>query len=258
MKTTIDQLEQELRQPIIELHKIRDAFLFALKFAETNAARDPQYRDTYLLHYLSHDFMQSVCAIPVLAIEGILSASKRETRFILEAAIKLCCIQQNDYTLPIAKRMQNFQELLSTSSITMGKNVPLKMLSEEKRGEFNSEVGRTYGEVCNFVHLTPHQMNERIRLTDAGRISGKESAEDIVELCKLTERVFALALVYIFHAAPSFVTGDFFVEGNGSSVSWHFSASKWMAEIDAHFDYKHERQASLSEIARLRGENIRF
>ena len=258
MKTTIEQLEPELRQPIIRLHKIRDAFLYALRFIEADTARDPEYPKTHLLRYLSHDFMQSVCAIPVLAIEGILSASKRETRFVLEAAIKLCCIQQSDYSLPISDKMQHFQALLDTSNIAMGKSVALSMLPEEVRNEFNSEVGRTYGEVCNYVHLTSYQLNERIKLTDAGRVSGKESADDILELCGLSERVLSLALVYIFHAAPPYVSGDFFVEGDGSSTDWHFSASRWIATLDANFDYKRERQDFLNQIRQRRSDNIRF
>ena len=68
------------------------------------------------------------------------------------------------------------------------------------------------------------------------------------ELNLLAERVLAASLVLLFHSVPSWVAGDWLVDRNGSTIDWHFVQSKFIADLDKQFDYKHERQDRLAEI----------
>jgi len=48
------------------------------------------------------------------------------------------------------------------------------------------------------------------------------------------------------------------VENDGSSMRWHFTKSRFIADLDFSFDYKHERQETLSEIQATRAARITF
>ena len=122
------------------------------------------------------------------------------------------------------------------------------MLPEELWELFGDETGRVYGLTSNYVHLTPIQIQERIAAVDAGRTAGKESATDIEGLNSLVSRGLAISLTLLFHSVPPYVAGDWLVESDGTSARWYFGASRFLAGIDSHFDYKNERQDRLTEI----------
>ncbi len=62
----------------------------------------------------------------------------------------------------------------------------------------------------------------------------------------------------LFHSVPEYVAGDWLVEANGSTANWVFTESRFIAGIDSHFDYKHERQENLSAIKAARKNAVRF
>jgi hypothetical protein len=132
------------------------------------------------------------------------------------------------------------------------------MIPTELAGDFNEEVGRIYGSTSNYVHLTPIQIQERIRAVDEQKTIGKESAADIEELNELVSRALAISLALLFHSVPEHVAGEWLVKANGSTVDWHFTQSRFIAGMDAFFDYKHERQARLAEIRASRRDSVRF
>lgn len=257
-RTRFEDLRPDLVPSLQGLHQSRDAFLAALGFIIHDTGRDVDFRANHLLGYVCQDFLQSAVAITVLAMEGALNVCKRELRFLLEAAIKLCFIQQKDYARPIGEKLKLYEKQLGDSSISLLKRIELSLLRPDAVGAFKTAVGRAYGRTSNYVHLTPLQLQERMRATDAGRTSGKESAEEMEELRQLVDEVLALVLVYVFHGSPSYVAGDFFVQSDGCSVAWRFMSSRFVAMIDEHFDYKHERQGVLAAVIEKRANGIRF
>jgi hypothetical protein len=132
------------------------------------------------------------------------------------------------------------------------------MLSDDLHEAFSDETGRLYGLLSDYVHLSPKQIGERIAAVDAGRTAGKESANEIEDLNSLIARTLAVSLTLLFHSVPSYVAGDWLVESDGSTMKWYFAGSRFVAGIDAHFDYKQERQDSLVEIQDIRRAAIRF
>jgi hypothetical protein len=132
------------------------------------------------------------------------------------------------------------------------------MLPEQLRITFTEEVGRLYGLTSGYVHLTPTQILERIEAVKAGRTAGKETSADVEYLNALVSRTLAASLVLILHSVPDYVAGDLLVQDDGSPPNWYFMASRFISGMDAHFDYKHERQERLAEIAAARATNIKF
>jgi hypothetical protein len=227
-------------------------------FIVRDTAKEPSFSDNHLLSYLAQDFLQSAVSIASLSVEGLLSVAKRELRFIVESSIKVCLVQQKEYSAPVRHKLNRFDKELSSQRISIKQNLDLSMLPEGLREPFNKEAGRIYGLTSNYVHLTPAQIQERIAAVDAGRTAGNESAADVNHLNSLVSRGMAVSLVLLFHSVPSYVAGDWLVAPDGSTIRWYFEASRFLAGIDSHFDYKQERQASLAEIQAIRNAAIRF
>lgn len=227
-----------------------------MQFVAMDTSRDPKYIENHLLSYLAQDFVESLAAIPVLVEQGIHNVALREARFILEASIKMCAVQQSSPTTSITEKLIRFQGLFDSSSISVKKKITLSFLPEDHRDDFQVEVGRAYGLTSNYVHLTLHQMQERLARLDAGKTAGKDDVDDVASLNRVLTRIYSCALVLLFHSVPAYVAGDWFVERDGSTAEWFFTRSRFLSMIDAAHDYKFERQCVLKEVALARKDSV--
>ncbi len=188
-----------------------------------------------------------------------LSRGLRDTlTFLLESSVKIAHVQQRGYVSTVEEKLDAFVKDLSSQSISIIKQIDLSLLPESERDAFKEEFGRLYGLTSNFVHLNPMQILQSIEAARAGITAGQERPADMLELNRITERVMASSLVLLFHSVPEWVAGDWLVEGDGASVDWYFTKSRFIAAMDSSFDYKHERQSTLGEIQAARSARIRF
>lgn len=244
-----------------EIHNttvICHSFLMGLQFIVADTRRDPSYIATHLLSYVAQDLIEASVAIPLLVTQGIRNTCRRDLRFIIESTIKLAYIHQQDYGSDISSKLITFRGDLNSSKISLKKDVSLDMIEDRLRDTFQEETGRLYGETSQYVHLTANQIEQRIAEVNSGRTIGYESAEDIRDFNLLLSRGLAVSLVFLFHSVPEYVAGDWLVQADGTSNPWHFRQSLFIASMDAYFDYKHERKASLTEIQSDRSRNIQF
>jgi hypothetical protein len=257
-QTKIEDLPPELVEALRATEIIVGSYLHGLSFIVHDTARDPKYVENHLLFYLAQDFLQSAVSLVSLAMEGLISVAKRELRFILESSIKLCFVQQESYGSTVADKLAVFDKELSSQRISIKEMLDLHMLQETLRATFSEEVGRLYGLTSRYVHLTPAQIQERIAAVDAGQTAGNETPTNIEELNALVSRSLAASLVLIYHCVPEHVAGDWFVEDDGVTVAWYFTRSRFLAAVDAYFDYKAERQNRRAEIAAVRRARVKF
>jgi hypothetical protein len=197
-------------------------YLSGIRFIIGDTARDPNFGTTHLLSYLSQDFIECAVAISFLAREGSLSVPKRELRFIIESSIKMCFVQQNNYRSSIEDKLKQFDKELSSASISIKRDLALSMLPGPLRDEFDEELGRLYGKISTYVHLTPHQILQRIAAVDSGRTIGYESAAEVEELNALISRGFAASLVLVLHSVSEYVAGDWLVNSDGTTLDSYF------------------------------------
>jgi hypothetical protein len=194
----------------------------------------------------------------MLAKEGGISVAKRELRFIIESSIKMCFVHQKRYNSTVQAKLTEFDTELSSPSISIKRDLNLNMLPVDLRDTFSEEIGRLYGKMPGYVHLTPNQIMERIAAVDGGRLLGREGAAEVQELNDLISRGFAASLVLLLHSVPEYVAGDWLVDADGSTQDSYFVASRYISGIDSYFDYKHERQASLKAVQAARETRIVF
>lgn len=258
VKTKLEDLPADLAKSLQKTDLIIRSYLAGVSFIVQDTARDPSYVDNHLLSYLAQDILQSSISLITLAMEGLQSVAKRELRFLVEASLKICFVQQKSYQSTIAEKLAQFDKELSSQRISIKQNLNLSMVPEKQRDAFAEEVGRVYGLTSNYVHLTPSQIRQRIVAVDDGRTAGKENAPDIDELNGLISRGLVVSLVFLFHSVPEYVAGDWLVEDDGATVNWYFTGSRFIAGIDSYFDYKHERQTRAGDIRATRDAAIRF
>ncbi|QVK23303.1 hypothetical protein KHX94_00200 [Shewanella dokdonensis] len=79
----------------------------------------------------------------------------------------------------------------------------------------------------------------------------RDIVSEVNEVCSI---VVALTFETI---GPSF-TGDLLVDSLDEQDEWAFHANRYIALIDSHFDYKHERQGRLEEIHQRRENRIKY
>jgi hypothetical protein len=192
----------------------------------------------------------------MLIREGIHNVCRRELRFILEMSIKTCFVQQKQYNVDIATKLNSFKSILDSANISFRKQLDLSLIPEAERVSFDQEVGRLYGETSRYIHMTQSQILERIELVDQNRTSGKEGPDEIESLNRLIGRGLACSLVLLLHSVPDYVAGDLLVEPDGKSLKWFFAQSRFIALIDEQFDYKAERQANLKEVRKARWSQV--
>jgi hypothetical protein len=233
-------------------------YLSAIRFIIGDTARDPSFGSTHLLSYLSQDFIESAASIVFLAHSGALSVPKRELRFLIESSIKLCYVQQKNYSSPLENKLKQFDRELSSSSIAIKRDLALSMLSSDLQDEFGEELGRLYGKTSTYVHLSTQQIIERIAAVDSGRTIGYESAAEVEELNALIARGFAASLVLILHSVSEYVAGDWLVDSDGDPIDSYFLGSRFVAAMDGYFDYKSERKSRIEAIQMTRAERIHF
>ncbi|WP_156629577.1 hypothetical protein [Methylobacterium sp. Leaf85] len=253
-----DGLPPELVEPIRQTGFLSRSYVSSVAFIAADTSGDPKYGSDHILYFLYQDLIQSALSISTLVTQGLLNVARRELRFLIEASVKITHVQQASYISSIEEKLELFNKELRSPSISIKKEIKLDLLPHAIQASFDGELGRIYGLTSNYVHLTPTQILHSIEGAKAGVKPGRERPEDVNELNRLAERAMAASLVLLFHSVPSWVAGDWLVNSDGSSIQWHFMKSQYIAAIDEEFDYKHERQGTLSHIKAARARNVDF
>ncbi|MBU1306568.1 MAG: hypothetical protein KKF33_13750 [Alphaproteobacteria bacterium] len=257
-RTSLDDLQSDKAPHLRRTHEIMWAYLGGLRAINLSISRNPTYRGNHLLRYLSQELIEGAIAIEILAIEGVQAVVKRELRFVLEASAKLASVEQSGYDKTVEEKLNEYRDRLQSHRISVQREVDLNLLPVALQHEFIREVGWLYGTTSSFVHWTVDQIERRIKSVEAGRVAGQETVDDIMELNALLERALAASLTLVFHSVPKSAIGDWILDGDGNTIDWYFTQSKFIAAVDAEFDYKHERQSHLDAIKATRAARIRF
>ncbi|HHF2973759.1 TPA: hypothetical protein ACVOZF_004548 [Vibrio diabolicus] len=251
-------IPDELKEEYKRTEELVEGFLHWLSFCLLDTARDSDFVNNHLLSFLDQDIYETLIGVQSHVLEGIHNPPLRESRYLLELSMKVALIQSESYSSSIEDKLTQFNSDIKSTNISLMKKIDLRYLSEESKNTFYTEVGRLYGEVSNFVHVTPKSIEQRKLRVKAGRPMGKESPEDLCHLNDLLQRIYAVCLVFLSHSVPQYVVGDWHVDRTGELKKWYFLKSKYIAEIDSTLDYKHERQQNLEEIAKERISGVRF
>jgi hypothetical protein len=248
----------EYRSEIDILTNINKDFFAALGFCIHDTGIDPKFWNNHLFSYLSQDIIQSCFSIYWLAHEGVTNPCKRELRFLVEVVIKQCYIEQQMPLASVSDKLDKYSNLINNPSISIKSQIDLCLLPVPEKNIFLEDIGKLYGTSSKYVHLSIELIEERIGLIKRGVTIGYEGLNEFKEIVESIRSCYALILVFLFHSIPSYVVGDWLVNSDGSSNTWYFRKSKYIAGIDSYFDYKHERQSQLEIIQEARKKIVEF
>lgn len=253
-----NDIPAELKDEFQRTEEIVLEFVKWLQFCLMDTARDSNFQNNHLLSFLYEDIVETLMGVLTHVVDGIHTPSIRESRYLLELSIKVAFIQQENYQSSIEDKLISFDREIKSPSIAPMRRINFNYFSDTTRTLFIEEVGRLYGEVSSFVHVTPTSIEYRQSRLATGNGIGKESVDNLMQLNDLLRRIYATAIVFLSHSVPQYVIGDWLVDNTGELSNWYYLKSKYISEIDQSFDYKFERRDLLEKISVERASLIEF
>lgn len=226
------------------LSGITHDFIHLLRLCLFYSGRAGESAKNSLVIRSTDDLGQSVLAAWNLLQDGLINPIKRELRYIIEASVKHLYVDQHtDQQMPLSQIPERlaFLEAKVGSSIDVLDDLRLDAFHSQDEKQFKAEVYDAYRKACAYVHVSRHQIEERLERTEKGKSLGFESAEDLRKLGRLVFRVYDMALTLYFHGYGLPMTGDIFIQALDDLPSWKFHKGKYVGIVSAYFDYKDER-----------------
>ena len=170
-------------------------------------------------------------------------------RYMLESCAKHVYVDLKRMGLPLSEKLAFLKNEVPNSSVSFVDNFQLYEFSVDENKKFMDSILSTYSSLCKYVHRSPGQIDETLRLIQRGISPGFETAKELESFCRQLAKLYDLILVMHFNALGMRLTGDVFTNVLDSSEKWPYHRTKFVKVLSSYFDYKHERQA-LSQIAR--------
>lgn len=241
---------------------IADVRRLGLDFAKSVSAihqyatRCPGLVDTHIFFRVSDLLIQSGLAASFLLAEGMRNPGRREARFLLEASVKLLFVDQSMPKSPLEQRLVFYERKVSSSGLADElRRVKFGLLRSDIADELIRETLRLYGHLSEFVHVSHEQVTKHLDDQREGLTIGFDTPESLGDATSDLFRVYDLALVACLHAIGPSLAGDMMVALQ--DCRWVFHAGKYLSCLDAHYDYKAERQSLLEQLATRREEALR-
>lgn len=242
---------QFLRKTILD-------FTNTLRLCKITASRWADFHEKYLLPQHFDDLAEAALTAQLAIDNGALNPARRELRYMLEVVVNIAYVDEEMSEVSLSER-RNFYKSKQVKKINVDQvsKLPLRLLGEHKE-LFSQHVKNTWVRSSNYVHLTKRQMDQKLELREKGIVLGMETVEMLQEVVSEVHEVCSIVSILAFETiGPSF-TGDMFVDNLDSIDHWTLHASGYIALVDSHFDYKHERKERLEAIHETRANRIKY
>jgi len=239
--------ELRAKEPFVSqtkrLQRLTDGVAFGLHAVWFMSRRCPSIYDEFLTFRFYDDTIQSIVAIWSLAKEGQLTPAKREMRYLLESCAKHVYVDLKKMSKSLKEKLTYLEMEVSNSSVSFVDDFRLYQFSDTENKEFMGNIRSRYSSLCKYVHRSPEQIEEALRLLQRGVSPGFETAQDVETFCRELGQLYDLILVMHFNALGMSLAGDVFTNALDSSEKWPYHKAKFVKLLSSYFDYKHERKA---------------
>ncbi|WP_396268578.1 hypothetical protein [Ideonella sp.] len=248
------EFEEAYKQPAyqVSLQKMRktvQALHQTLGLCDFAATRWADYHEKYLLPR-HKDEIGEAAVMAKLAIEnGALNSSRREMRYMLEVAVNTAFIDETAAPQDLEGRIQFYRgKQVCKNNVDHVRQLPLRMLTESQRQAFREATSAAWVDASNYVHLTKRRIDEKVKQRAEGVRLGFETPEMLAGVVHSLHDACSIVVVLAFETIGPDLTGDLLVDGRLDTFDdWPFHQNRFVAALDAHFDYRHERQSGLQE-----------
>lgn len=233
---------KEYQDELKFLGRMQDDFLKAFTAVTFYSTRSPYLNGQSLLFGDSQDIFESAMCYPLVVSEGILNAPRRELRYVLETVCTHFYVDQRNYNRPLAERVVFLDSLGRQPKIDLLAELKFEAFDDTARAAFTHDATQLYSYLCEYVHPSVQQFEERGRRAAGGRSSGLEGIADLKRLNRDIFRTLDIVLVLYFHALSLSLTGDIFIQILDDLRNWKFHKGRWCAAVSRTFNYKFERK----------------
>lgn len=211
---------KEFQDELKFLQRTRDSFIKAFAAITLYSSRSPYLCQKSLLFSDAEDILQSSLSYAALVPEGILNVTRRELRYILETVCTHYYVDSQQFDRPLEERVTFLRSLGRQPKIDLLANAKFEAFDSTQSADFISDVSQLYSLLCEFVHPSAQQIEERLRRAEAGRFSGFEGVEDLRRLNRDVFRTLDIVLAVYFHALSLPLAGDIFTQVLDDDKNW--------------------------------------
>lgn len=237
----IERGRPEYTDAVERIRKVAMGFARTLESCVVAATRAPEFVDRSLFLRSVDDLASSAIMAAFAFSEGGLSAGRRELRFLLELAVQSAYTDAQMGSADFDARLAFFKHKTKHTSVDYIKDLGFPMLGDLE-AEYQKAVKDAWITASNYVHPTSRQLREKLELRARGVWPGFETAREMDDCARALFEATSLAVVLAFHVVGPAFAGDIFAGALHGNEDWPFHASRFVAAVDAAFDYKHERQ----------------
>jgi hypothetical protein len=205
------------------------------------STRAPHIYDEFLTFRFVDDTLQSAVAVWLLAKEGQLTAAKREMRYMLETATKHAYVDIKQMGKPLAEKIAFLTDQVPRSSVDFVDDFRLYSFTDAENKAFMDFIRSSYSSLCPYVHRSPQQIEETLRLLERGVAPAFETEREVEAFVRVLERLYDVVLVLQFNALGLGLSGDVFVHALDDISNWPYHKTPFVKLLSSALDYKCER-----------------
>lgn len=245
------------RAEVVRLDRIVFDFVGTLALCWAASTRAGDWVDRSLFMRSIDDLNQSAAMVRTALLEGGRNSARRELRYMIELAIKAIFVDQQMPSSSLEHRLVYMDRQLQPASISPVNSLKFAILQDAEGRAVAQKLLGAYSRACQYVHASVAQIKERLELAGRGITPGFETADELRQANDEAFEAFSLVVVLLFEAIGGSFAGDVWETGGLSDRDdWIFHGHPLVAAIDAHFDYKAERQAKLPALVARRADRV--
>ena len=231
--------------------------LRTLHICDLAASRWAEYSDRFLFPRHQDDIGEAILVAKLAMENGGLSAARRELRHALEVAVNTLHVDEAAAAEDFDGKVKFFRgSKVNKANAGHIQDLRLLMLGEDREA-FVQVTHQAWVDASNYVHLTKRRMDEKLRLRAEGVRLGMETPATLARVADELHLVCCIVVVLAFESIGPNLTADVLVGWLDEDDTWPFHDNRFVAAVDSHFDYKHERQGTLTEHALRRSQRVR-
>ena len=240
------------------LEKTITDLIHTLRVSALAASRQPNFTENTLLLAYFEDLVEAALTVRLAIENGALNSARRELRNMLEVVVNCAYVDEKKGSETFDEKVTFFKsKQVKKRNVDNVFDLPLRLLPNHKN-DFGNSVRNAWVKGSNYVHPTKQRMNEKLLLREKGIIIGMETLEMMKSIVADVHETCSIVVVLVFETIGPPFTGDLLVECLDEIDDRAFWKSEFVATVDAHFDYKHERQHRLAHHIERRNRRIQY
>lgn len=160
-------------------------------------------------------------------------------RYLLESCAKHVYVDLKQMSKPFTEKLIFMRIYTPSSSVSFADDFRLYKFSDTQNKEFMDSIRSMYSSLCKYVHRSPEQIDEALRLLQRGVSPGFETSQEVESFCRELAQLYDLVLVMHFNVLGMSLSSDVFTHTLDELEKWPYHKTKFVKLLSSYFDRKH-------------------